>query len=121
DIGGGSLELTRFAERRPVDAWSLPLGALLLSDRFLQHDPPTDGEIDSLRDHVHRALDDIGLEPLEREEALVGTGGTVRNLARIDRHVRAYPLPRLHGYVLTSRKALDAANRLSHRPTSRPR
>jgi exopolyphosphatase/guanosine-5'-triphosphate,3'-diphosphate pyrophosphatase len=121
DIGGGSLELTRFAERRPVESWSLPLGALLLSDRFLQHDPPTDDEIDALRDHVHRALDDIGLGPLEREEALVGTGGTVRNLARIDRHVRAYPLPRLHGYVLTSRKAFDVVSRLSRRAIGRRR
>jgi len=121
DIGGGSLEVTRFEDRQPVDAWSLPLGALLMSDQFLEHDPPTDGEIEDLRDHVHRALDDTGLEPLHRGEALVGTGGTVRNLARIDRHVRAYPLPRLHGYVLTSGMASEVVDRLSRRSLRRRR
>jgi exopolyphosphatase/guanosine-5'-triphosphate,3'-diphosphate pyrophosphatase len=121
DIGGGSLEVTRFADRNPVDAWSLPLGALLMSDRYLQHDPPTGDEIKELRRHAHHALDELGLGPLERDEALVGTGGTTRNLARIDRHAHTYALPRLHGYVLTSRTAADVATRLSERPLARRR
>src|SRR5262249_17388577 len=33
---------------------------------------------------------------------LVGTGGTVRNLARIARADTAYPLPRLHGFALAA-------------------
>ena len=121
DIGGGSLEVTRFEERNPVGAWSLPLGALLLSDRFLAHDPPSADEIKALRHHVHRALDQIGLGPLGRHEALVGTGGTTRNLARIGRHLHAYPLPRLHGYVLTSGIAEEVADRLSSRRVARRR
>jgi exopolyphosphatase / guanosine-5'-triphosphate,3'-diphosphate pyrophosphatase len=121
DIGGGSVEVTRFEDRQAVGAWSLHLGALLLSDRFLQHDPPTDDEIKALRAHAHRALDDVGLGPLGRKETLVGTGGTIRNLARIDRHVHAYPLPRLHGYVLTSGMASDVLARLSSRAIGRRR
>ncbi len=121
DIGGGSLEVTRFEERTPVDAWSLPLGALLMSDRYLQHDPPTDDEIKALRHDAHHALDEIGIGPLNRAESLVGTGGTIRNLARIDRHAHTYPLPRLHGYVLSSRTAADVASRLSARPLARRR
>jgi exopolyphosphatase/guanosine-5'-triphosphate,3'-diphosphate pyrophosphatase len=119
DIGGGSLEVTRFSERTPVGAWSLPLGALLMSDRYLQHDPPAGDEIKELRRHAQAALDEIGVVPLERGESLVGTGGTIRNLARIDRHVHTYPLPRLHGYALTSRMAADVASRLSERPLAR--
>jgi exopolyphosphatase/guanosine-5'-triphosphate,3'-diphosphate pyrophosphatase len=121
DIGGGSLEVTRFKERTPVDAWSLPLGALLMSDRYLRHDPPTHDEIKELRRHAHHALDEIGVGPLDRDESLVGTGGTTRNLARIDRHAHTYPLPRLHGYVLTSHTAADVATRLSARPLARRR
>ena len=121
DIGGGSLEVTRFVERKPVDAWSLPLGALLMSDRYLVHDPPAGDEIKALRHHAHDALTEIGVGPLGREESLVGTGGTTRNLARIDRHAHTYPLPRLHGYVLTSRTAADVASRLSERPLARRR
>ena len=34
DLGGGSMQVTRFRERRPLKSWSLPLGSLRLSDGF---------------------------------------------------------------------------------------
>ena len=34
------------------------------------------------------------------------TGGTLRNLAKLDRRARRYPITRLHGYVLERRSAL---------------
>jgi exopolyphosphatase/guanosine-5'-triphosphate,3'-diphosphate pyrophosphatase len=40
-------------------------------------------------------------------QALAGVGGTVRTLARIDQKARAWPIDRIHGYVLT-RAALGA-------------
>jgi exopolyphosphatase/guanosine-5'-triphosphate,3'-diphosphate pyrophosphatase len=53
-----------------------------------------------LREHVRRKLARAGIPPLLRGEELVGTGGTVRNLAKLDRRGRPYPIARLHGYVL---------------------
>ena len=44
DVGGGSVELVRFRERRLERAWSMQLGSLRVSDRFLTSDPPTDDE-----------------------------------------------------------------------------
>ena len=36
---------------------------------------------------------------------MVGTGGTIRNLAKVDRRMRGdYPISRLHGYVLDRRR-----------------
>jgi exopolyphosphatase/guanosine-5'-triphosphate,3'-diphosphate pyrophosphatase len=43
----------------------------------------------------------------------------VRNLAKIDRHARTYPIPRLHGYVLTRPRLEDMAGRLGSRRASR--
>ncbi len=34
DLGGGSLEIAHFKQRALVETWSLPLGSLLMSDRF---------------------------------------------------------------------------------------
>jgi exopolyphosphatase/guanosine-5'-triphosphate,3'-diphosphate pyrophosphatase len=119
DLGGGSLELTRFRKRAPGRSWTLPLGALSLSDRFLGTDPPSERETEALRDHVRKALDEAGLGPIGRDEQLIGTGGTIRNLAKIDRHSRVYPIPRLHGYVLTARRLTDIVGRLTGRPASR--
>jgi exopolyphosphatase/guanosine-5'-triphosphate,3'-diphosphate pyrophosphatase len=119
DIGGGSMELTRFRDRTLVESWTLPLGALRLSDRFLTRDPPVDREVEALRKHVRRALEDAGVPLLPAEEQVVGTGGTIRNLAKMDRHGRRYPIPRLHGYALTRRRVADLSQLLTSRPLSR--
>ena len=37
-------------------------------------------------------------------DVLVGTGGSVRNLAKMDRHGRPYPIHRLHGYAIGARR-----------------
>jgi exopolyphosphatase / guanosine-5'-triphosphate,3'-diphosphate pyrophosphatase len=101
DIGGGSLEITHFRNRALRRTWSLPLGALRLSDRFLTSDPPSAGQIRKLRAHVHGALDRAGVPVLGKDEVMVATGGTVRNLAKVDARRREYPIPRLHGYEVT--------------------
>ena len=106
DMGGGSMDLSRFRDRRLIRSWSLPLGALLLSDRFLISDPPENDEVDKLRVHVEKALGDAGVPALAEDEQLVGTGGTIRNLASIDERRHRYSIPHLHGYRL-SRDRLD--------------
>jgi len=115
DLGGGSLQLTRFRARRPGRAVSLPLGALRLSQAFLHRDPPTPAEVRRLRRHVRRLLGESGLEPLGAGQALVGTGGTIRNLAKIDRWAHAYPITRVHGYELGRRRLSDIVDQLAHR------
>ena len=105
DLGGGSLQVARFRGRRLLGAFSVPLGALRVSDAFLKSDPPTPREMRRLREHARKVLDAAGLRPLSRGEELVGTGGTLRNLAKIDQRASGYPIPRLHGYRLTRHRA----------------
>lgn len=100
DIGGGSLEISRFRGREAVTTWSLPLGAARVTRAFLTSDPPRTSEVKALRDHVASSLREVGVPLLEPAEQLVGTGGTIRNLAKIHRAQISYPIPRMHGYVL---------------------
>src|SRR2546426_4681479 len=100
DLGGGSLEITHFRRRRTTRSWTLPLGALRVSDRFLADDPPRPAELRRLRDHVAKTLRKAGVPALAGDERLVATGGTIRNLAEIHRRTRDYPIASLHGYVL---------------------
>jgi exopolyphosphatase/guanosine-5'-triphosphate,3'-diphosphate pyrophosphatase len=115
DLGGGSLQISHFRHRWPRRAWSLPLGALRLSDRFLDHDPPTQKEIRRLKKAVRVALKRARVRRLARDERLIGTGGTIRNLAKLDRRRRDYPIPRLHGYTLSSGRLEDVAALLASR------
>ncbi|HXY39367.1 MAG TPA: exopolyphosphatase, partial [Vicinamibacteria bacterium] len=82
DLGGGSLQVSRFRGRSLQSALSVPLGALRVSDRFLRSDPPTGRELRRLREHVRLTLDRAGVGRLAEGGEVVGTGGTVRNLAR---------------------------------------
>jgi exopolyphosphatase/guanosine-5'-triphosphate,3'-diphosphate pyrophosphatase len=106
DLGGGSLQLTQFRQRSRVRSWSVPLGALRLSRRYLERDPPTEKEIRSLRSHIDGFLQELPLKRLLPGSRLVGTGGTVRNLAKIERFRLRTPGSRLHGHEL-SREAID--------------
>lgn len=115
DLGGGSMQLTRFRERRLLRSWSLPLGSLRLSGAFLASDPPRPAEIRRLQDHVRRALEEAGVPRLTPGEGLVGTGGTVRNLAKIDRRTRDYPIMRVHGYVLGASRLKAVVSLLASR------
>jgi exopolyphosphatase/guanosine-5'-triphosphate,3'-diphosphate pyrophosphatase len=119
DVGGGSVELTRFRERRLERSWSMQLGSLRVSDRFLESDPPTDGELRSLRRFVTAALSDAGITEIGAHEDLVGIGGTVRNLAKVDLKRADYPLPLLHGYFLKERRLDDLIDDLSGRSMKR--
>jgi exopolyphosphatase/guanosine-5'-triphosphate,3'-diphosphate pyrophosphatase len=119
DVGGGSVELSRFADRRLERSWSLPLGSLRVSDRFLEHDPPTEKERARLAKHVAAELDAAEVPQLGEGESLVGIGGTVRNLAKIDLRRGDDPLPLLHGYELTDRRLSDIASDLAERSMKR--
>jgi exopolyphosphatase/guanosine-5'-triphosphate,3'-diphosphate pyrophosphatase len=119
DVGGGSLQLVHFRDRRLCRSWSLKLGALRLSDRFLKSDPPSRGDMRALKEHVYQALEKLGVGSLQADERLIGTGGTIRNLAKVDRRVQGeYPISRLHGYRIGRKRLDDAAALLQTAPAS---
>ena len=104
DVGGGSAELASFRSRRMITSWSMPLGSLRMSDRYLASDPPTHHEIKALQKAAAASLEDIGIAEMRPGDDLVGVGGTVRNLAKIDLKRTDYPLPLLHGYHLSGKR-----------------
>ncbi|HXI27922.1 MAG TPA: Ppx/GppA family phosphatase, partial [Vicinamibacterales bacterium] len=113
DLGGGSMQISRFSNRALNRVISLPLGALRLSELFLAGDPPRPKEIRRLRKHVHEQLAEARAPSLARRQQLVGTGGTLRNLAKIDRHAHGYPIGRLHGYSLSLKRVQGMVERLT--------
>jgi exopolyphosphatase/guanosine-5'-triphosphate,3'-diphosphate pyrophosphatase len=119
DVGGGSIELTRFAGRQLERSWTLPFGSLRVSDRFLEHDPPTEKELGKLRAAVASGLAEAGIVELRKREDVVGIGGTVRNLAKIDLRRADEPLPLLHGYELTARRLAAIVEDLTDRTMKR--
>lgn len=116
DIGGGSLQLAEFRERRVLATWSLRAGALVLAGRFLASDPPTAEEVAALREFMDAELEAADVPALAADAAVIGTGGSIRNLAKIDRKRRNYPIDRLHGYAIRTSRAASLAEELAGLP-----
>jgi exopolyphosphatase/guanosine-5'-triphosphate,3'-diphosphate pyrophosphatase len=119
DLGGGSMEVAAFSRRRFRAGLTLPLGALRLGDAFLKHDPPRPDEIAALRDHVRAALVAVDVTDVAAAESLVGTGGTVRALAKAARGRAPVAVNRLHGYELRRRDVDALTERLARLPAAR--
>ncbi len=79
DIGGGSTEVmvgTRAALER---WWSLPMGAVVLTEEFLASDPPADEEMRLMSAAIEKHFRAVDVRP-DPEAELVGVGGTVAAL-----------------------------------------
>ena len=81
DIGGGSTELVLGGPAGVLDATSLDVGCVRMSERCLRSDPPTAAELAELREAVAALLP---REITSRTSTLVGVAGTVTTLATID-------------------------------------
>ena len=113
DIGGGSTELVRFRNRELVSSVSLPLGSLRLANQFDLGDLPTDPAVRAACEHVRAVLSSAGIEPLEDGATLVGSGGSVRLLSRLDRGREPYPIIKLHGYEIGAAALSDQIGQMS--------
>lgn len=104
DIGGGSAQLSQVRGHRYQQGASVPLGALALTEQFVNADPATDEEVTAVQHHIAQQLDTIPWaqkKTAKPQRQLVGLGGTLRNLAAIEAARQNYPLNTLHGFTLT--------------------
>jgi len=121
DLGGGSLQLAEVRGGRLHNSVSLPLGALRLSQRFFDHDPPKRREYDALREHVRETIGSVMEAFGGAQYRLFGIGGTVRSLARAAIEFRDYPVRRVHGYLLWENDIEALEELLGEMPSARRR
>ena len=87
DLGGGSLEVVYFSKRRITEVKYFPLGALRLADR-----PP-----DEVRKTAREYLSSL---PPSRG-VLVGSGGNLRAIAKMDLKLEGEKLDLIHGHAIS--------------------
>lgn len=84
DIGGGSTELSLMKDGEPHKLFSLKLGAVGSTEKFIFSDPPTNKELKHLRKEIKFALE----RPLRKIgnakwQVATGTSGTILNLGAL--------------------------------------
>jgi exopolyphosphatase/guanosine-5'-triphosphate,3'-diphosphate pyrophosphatase len=80
DVGGGSSEFCFASPGQGPSATGIRLGASLLADASIRHDPPLASELAEMRDAARVAL---RTAPEARPDELVAVGGTASNLVKV--------------------------------------
>ncbi|OQW34463.1 MAG: hypothetical protein A4E19_18575 [Nitrospira sp. SG-bin1] len=116
DIGGGSTEFIFDRPGQKLVARSIDIGVVRLSERVLQHDPPTSEEVHQARKWVigetKAAVAGMGDY---RSATFVGTAGTITSLAAMAQKLQTYESTRIHNYVLRLESIRDLERTLLSR------
>lgn len=89
DLGGGSCELTLSDHGQIHEIFSLPLGAVRLTQEFLQRDPPKNKDIERLRTFIDEEITRVEKRISDgRPQMAIGTSGTAAALTGAYMHKR---------------------------------
>lgn len=90
EIGGGSLELAEILQRNVKKIVSLPIGALKLINYSERE----------IRNKVRNELLTVSF----KSNFLIGSGGNMRAIAKLDEKLSGFPSDSIHGYLISSKQ-----------------
>ncbi len=112
DIGGGSTEVVSGVGAVSGRWASLPFGAVSLTEKFLQADPPSADEVIRLKDEVSAGIMHHCAFMPHKVPLLAGVGGTVTVLASLDRGLANYDPALLEGWRIARDRLPALVDRL---------
>ena len=98
EIGGGSTKIIYYNRRNLLNFASLPFGAVTLTDLFVNDTSPQDAAAHIEEFFTEQLKKLPWLKEIDPETQMIGVGGSFRNLFKINRLVRKYPLDIAHNY-----------------------
>ena len=120
EIGGGSTKIVYYNRRNLLNFATLPFGAVTLTDLFA-NDASPEAAAAHIEEFFTEQLKKLSwLKEVDPEAQMIGAGGSFRNLFKIAKLVRKYPLDTAHNYRLDTEdfvsvydmlKALDVDKR----------
>lgn len=117
DLGGGTTEFI-YHRNKGTDIRSLPLGAVLLTQDFLEADPPADYQIEKLSAYIDGILKDGLPQKVEDTPIVIGSGGTVTTIASMVYRIDLSDITpdRLNGLSLKRKVIEDLFARIRYLP-----
>lgn len=118
DIGGGSMEVVFTTAGRVDEVYSMPLGAVVLTDRYVHSDPLSAADWRDLRAAIdHEFQRHIGKPPFSTPD-LIGSGGTFTAIATLAMHGRRSETESVQGCLITRPELERQLRRLREAPLS---
>lgn len=116
DIGGGSMEVVFTTAGLVNEVYSMPLGAVVLTERYVDSDPIGAADWRRLRSAIDEELEQhIGKPPFPTPD-LIGSGGTFTAIASLAMHDRRGELGPVQGYSMTRAEFEHQLRRLREAP-----
>jgi exopolyphosphatase/guanosine-5'-triphosphate,3'-diphosphate pyrophosphatase len=113
DIGGGSTELVRGVAGGELQAYSMDVGCVRMTERHLHDDPPTSAQIEATVADLRAAIEVAGgVVPLDPDVTFIGVAGTVTTIAAIALELDAYDPSRIHGARISADHVATVTDRV---------
>ena len=101
EIGGGSTKIVYYNRRNMLNFATLPFGAVTLTDLFKNDGLTPEQQAEKVEEFFKEQLSHIDwLTQVEPDVQMIGVGGSFRNIFKISKLVRKYPLDTVHNYNL---------------------
>lgn len=101
EIGGGSTKIVYYNRRNLLNYEVLPFGAITLTELFAGDGLSPDEQSAKVEEFFTEHLKSIEwLKDVDPEAQLIGVGGSFRNLCRMTKIMKKYPLKTIHNYVV---------------------
>ena len=102
EIGGGSTKIVYYNRRFLLNYATLPFGSINLYEMFAGECVSPEEQAKKIKDFFTEQLKQIEwLKDVDPETQLIGVGGSFRNLCRITKIMKKYPLKTIHNYVIS--------------------
>ena len=101
EIGGGSTKIVYYNRRNMLNYVTLPFGAVTLTDLFKDDGLSPEQQTAKVEEFFTEQLTAIDwLKEIDPDAQMIGVGGSFRNLFKISKLVKKYPLDTVHNYNL---------------------
>ncbi len=100
EIGGGSTKIIYYNRRNVLNSVSFPFGAITLSDLFSNDATPEEAAAHIEEFVTEQLKTQEWLKDIDPETQMIGVGGSFRNLFKISKLVRKYPMDMAHNYKM---------------------
>lgn len=111
DIGGSSTELIRVEDSLVAHSISLPFGAISISQKFDLKNTVSEQTKMKMYHYINEKFGSLGW--IYGAGPLVGIGGSFRNIAKIDRKQKNYPLDIAHNYPMSAEILFDISDQIN--------
>ena len=102
EIGGGSTKIVYYNRRNMLNYATLPFGAVTLTDLFAAETSPEEAA-KHIEEFFTEQLKKLPwLKEVDPEVQMIGVGGSFRNLFRISKLIKKYPLDTVHNYHIST-------------------